>query len=311
MKKSFIIAATILFASIWPASAQTSCPPPPNQVSVQVTANTSFDVSTQLYTYTYTLTSDSASVQDVVSFIVSFEGSIDNMDEPRGWGHAVMSNGSMLHWSADEAADFPPGVVDQGQLPPSAFPIKPGTSMTGFVFTSPKAPGPVKYIVHGYSPIPPQASEEDAEQLSTVCGITGSFLSRGVSGTTMGPVNFLPVNISIKPPAASPVPMNVGDRGVTPVAILGSSTFDVSTVDISTVLLGPGNASVFGPGSPGSNGKADIEDVNNDGFPDLVLHFRSQQIGVQCTDTSLLLTGKTQNGTPLRGAQDIQVVGCQ
>jgi hypothetical protein len=311
MRKISIVVSTILFASFWPAIAQTTCPAPPNQVSVQVTANTSFDPSTQLYTYTYTLASDSASVQDVISFIVSFEGSIDSIDEPQGWGHAVMSNASMLHWSADVAADFPPDVVDQGQLPPAAFPVKPGTNMTGFVFTSPKSPGPVKYIVHGFSPIPPQASEEDAEQFSTVCALTGSYLSRGVSGTTVGPVNFVPVNISIKPPATPPVPMNVGDRGTTPVAILGSSTFDVSAVDISSVLLGPGNAAVFGPGSPGFSGKADIEDVNNDGFPDLVLHFHTQQIGFQCTDTSLLLTGKTQNGTPIRGTENIQPLGCQ
>jgi hypothetical protein len=182
--------------------------------------------------------------------------------------------------------------------------------MTGFSFTSPKAPGPVKYFVHGYSPVPPQASEADAEQFSTVCGLKGSYLDRGVTGTTLGPVNFISVGISIKPPAAPPVPINPGDRGVTPVAILGSSTFDASTVDISSVLLGPGNAAVFGPGSPSSNGKADLEDVNNDGFPDLVLHFRSQQIAVQCTDTSLLLTGKTQNGTPIRGTEAIQVLGC-
>ncbi len=310
MKRILIALSAVILSSISLATAQTTCPPPPNQVSVNVTANPTLDPTSQLYTYSYTLTSSSASVQDVVSFIVAFEGSIDNINEPQGWDHGIMFNGSMVHWSADVAADFPPGVQDQGQVPPSAFPVKPGASMTGFSFTSPKAPGPVKYIVHGYSPIPPQASEDDAEQFSTVCGLKGSYLDRGVSGTTLGPVNFISVNISIKPPAAPPAPINPGDRGTTPVAILGSSTFDVSTVDISSVLFGPGDATVFGPGSPSSNGKADFEDVNNDGIPDLVLHFRSQQIAVQCTDTSLLLTGKTKDGTPIRGSEGIQVVGC-
>lgn len=183
--------------------------------------------------------------------------------------------------------------------------------MTGFVFTSPKPPGPVKYVVHGYSPIPPQDSEADAEHFSSTCNLKGSYMDRGVSGTTLGPVNFMAVNISIKPPAAVPVPMNPGDRGTTPVAIRGSSTFDPSTVDISSVLLGPGNASVFGPGSSSSSGQMDLEDVNGDGIPDLVVHFHTQQIGVHCGDTSLLLTAKTQDGTPIRGSQAIQTVSCQ
>ncbi len=309
--KRLIGLSVMFFCSFLVANAQTPCPPPPNQVTVTVTANVSFDSTSQLYTYTYTLASDQSSVQDIVSFAVSFENSINNIADPNGWDHGLMFTGSTVRWSADVATPFPPGVQDQGHVPPSAFPVKPGTSMTGFSFTSPKPPGPVKYYVHGYSPIPPQTSEADAEQFSTVCGLKGTFLQRGVTGTTSGPVNFVSVSISIKPPAAPPVPMNIGDRGVTPVAILGSSTFDASTVDISSLLLGPGNATVFGPGSPGSNGQADLEDVNNDGFPDLVVHFRSQQIGVQCTDTSLLLTGKTKAGTPIRGSEAIQPTPCQ
>lgn len=311
MKRMLIAFIAIILGSISLVNAQTACPQPPNLVSVHVTASTSFDPAAQLYTYTYSLASDSVSVQDVVSFAVAFEGSISNLNDPQGWDHGMMFTGSTVRWSADVAADFPPGVEDQGQVPPSAFPVRPGTSMTGFSFTSPKAPGPVKYFVHGYSPVPPQASEDDAEQFSTVCGLKGSYMDRGVTGTTSGPVNFIAVNISIKPPAAAPVPISPGDRGATPVAILGSSTFDASTVDVSSVLLGPGNAAVFGPGSPSFNGQMDLEDVNNDGFPDLVLHFRSQQIGVQCTDTSLLLTGKTQNGTAIRGTEAIQITGCQ
>lgn len=309
MKKTFC-AFGFLLSSVLLTYGQTTCPPPPNQVSVTVTPTASLDPVTQLYTYSYTLASDSSSIQDTVSFAVNFEGSIDNINDPQGWDHGIMFNGSTVRWSADVAADFPPGVTDQGQVPPPAFPIHPGSSMTGFSFTSPKPPGPVKFVVHGESPIPPQASESDAEQFSTVCGLKGSFMDRGVSGTTLGPVNFITVGISIKPPAAPPVPMNPGDRGNIPVAILGSATFDASTVDVSSLRLGPGDAAVFSPGNSGGS-KATLEDVNGDGFPDLVVHFPSQQIQVQCGTTSLLLTGKTTSGTPIRGTEAIQAVSCQ
>ena len=309
MKKILYVLGFLLF-SILLADGQTTCPPSPNQVSVTITPTVSQDPATQIYTYSYTLASDPSSVQDTVSFAVNFEGSIDNINDPQGWDHGIMFNGSTVRWSADVAADFPPGVTDQGQVPPPALPIHPGSSMAGFSFTSPKAPGPVKYVVHGESPIPPQASESDAEQFSTVCNLKGSFMDRGVSGTTLGPVNFITVGISIKPPAAPPVPMNPGDRGTVPVAILGSATFDASTVDVSSLRLGPGDATVFAPGNSGG-AKSTLQDVNGDGFPDLAVHFPSQPIQVQCGSTSLLLTGKTTNGTPIRGTEAIQTVSCQ
>ena len=135
-------------------------------------------------------------------------------------------------------------------------------------------------------------------------------MDRGVSGSTLGPVNFITVGISIKPLAGAPVPMNPGDRGAVPVAILGSATFDASTVDVGSLRLGPGDATVFSPGNSGG-AKSTLLDVNGDEFPDLLVHFPNQQIQVQCGSTSLLLTGKTTNGTPIRGTESIQTVSCQ
>lgn len=91
MKRMLIAFSAVILGSISLVNAQTTCPPPPNQVSVHVTANPSLDPATQLYTYTYTLASDAASVQDVVSFAVAFEGSIDNLNDPQGWDHGSCS----------------------------------------------------------------------------------------------------------------------------------------------------------------------------------------------------------------------------
>ena len=68
----------------------------------------------------------------------------------------------------------------------------------------------------------------------------------------------------------------------------------------------------FGPeGATEAHGKGYIEDVNGDGKPDLVLHFRTQETGIACGDTEAVLTGETFAGDPLQGADAIKTVGCK
>jgi hypothetical protein len=54
-----------------------------------------------------------------------------------------------------------------------------------------------------------------------------------------------------------------------------------------------------------------IEDVNGDGIPDLVLHFKTQASGIKCGDTKVVLTGKTKSGSMIAGSDSMQTVGCQ
>ena len=51
--------------------------------------------------------------------------------------------------------------------------------------------------------------------------------------------------------------------------------------------------------------------MNSDGLPDLVLHFRTQDAGVQCGDTSVSITGQTVNGISIQGSDSITTVGCK
>ncbi len=112
-----------------------------------------------------------------------------------------------------------------------------------------------------------------------------------------------PVIIDIKPGSDSNS-INPKNKGVIPVAILTTSTFDATTVDPLSVKFGPNGATE-------AHGRGHIEDVNHDGRLDLVLHFDTQETGIQCGDTSASLTGKTIGGQAIAGFDLIRTVGCK
>ncbi len=302
------IGGLLMVAIAWSSAlgqVTVTCPAPPNQLTATVTSSVTFDSTTQLFTYTYALSNGANSAQEINSFNLDFTPPVQNLINPPGWTHAIFKRRSTLGWAATDPVPLPPGVDDNSEVPAGIAQIKPGQSLAGFSFQSPKPPGPVKYFVTGFVEIPPQDDEEGAETLVEQCPQSvGNLPDLAVVGTTQGPVNFIPVTIEIKPTAAPPVPINPGSQGATPVAILGTSNFDVTTVDQSSVRLGPNNAVPL-------KDSGHFEDVNNDGTPDLVFQFPTQSIGVRCNDTALFLTGKTANGTGIQGSEAIHTVGCK
>jgi uncharacterized repeat protein (TIGR03803 family) len=111
------------------------------------------------------------------------------------------------------------------------------------------------------------------------------------------------VTIDIKPGSDSN-PINPGSKGKIPVAILGTETFDVATVNAALVRFGV-------HGAQAAPAMFAVEDVNDDGRPDLLLHFNTQETGIQCGDTSVPLTGVTFDGRAIQGSDRIQTVGCK
>jgi hypothetical protein len=109
------------------------------------------------------------------------------------------------------------------------------------------------------------------------------------------------VGIDIKP-GSEPNSINSKSQGVIPVAILTTDTFDASTVDPSLVLFGA-------TGSEAAPVQSALEDVDGDGDIDMILHFKTQETGIQSGDISASLTGGTFSGQIIQGSDCIKTVG--
>jgi hypothetical protein len=98
---------------------------------------------------------------------------------------------------------------------------------------------------------------------------------------------------------------NINGHGVIPVAILGSEDFDVSNIDLTTLLFSGLEVRVRGNKEP----QCSIEATNLDPYPDLVCHFiddpNSWTIG---NSESATVTGALLDGTPFEGSDSICVV---
>jgi len=115
------------------------------------------------------------------------------------------------------------------------------------------------------------------------------------------------IDIDIKP-NSDPNSINTKSMGVVPVAILGSDTLDVTDVVVSTLMFG--NASPAHDLSDPDTYNEHIQDVNGDGFLDLVSHYKQKDIGIACGDTEATLTADLLDGTTIEGTDSVNPKGC-
>jgi hypothetical protein len=127
--------------------------------------------------------------------------------------------------------------------------------------------------------------------------VTVSLIGSGVI------VAEIEVTIDIKP-GSDPNSINLKNKGVIPVAILTTDTFDATTVDPLSVEFGP-------DGATEAHGRGHIEDVDGDEDLDLLLHFKTQETGIACGDSATFLTGETFDGQRIVGSDSISTVNCK
>lgn len=125
------------------------------------------------------------------------------------------------------------------------------------------------------------------------------------SGNTATATQNVTVNPAIKviaidiKPGSYPNSINLKNNGNVPVAVLGSESFYVSTIDSSTVTFANAKALNIGQG---------LEDVNGDGYMDKVFHFKTSELNLTNSSTEASLEGKTLAGENFKGSDSVRIV---
>jgi len=116
----------------------------------------------------------------------------------------------------------------------------------------------------------------------------------GVATVDMGAYEFqlIEISIEIKLPT-----INLGSKGRCPVAVLSTDAFYASEVDPASVR--------FADTSPVHSS---LEDMDEDGDIDLVLHFMTRELTIDPADTEAMLIGQTYSGQLLVGTDSIKIV---
>lgn len=134
-----------------------------------------------------------------------------------------------------------------------------------------------------------------------------------IESNTIVPINWpteppsedetIEVSIDIKP-GETPNCININDKGVIPVAILGSSEFDASQIDTTSLSFSGLSVRVRGNGLPSCS----LNDVNGDGFPDTECRFEDDAEEWLEGESDATVSGMLFDGTEFTGTDSVCIV---
>jgi hypothetical protein len=117
------------------------------------------------------------------------------------------------------------------------------------------------------------------------------------------------VEIDVKP-ETEPNTINPKSNGVTTVAILTTSVADGDTIDFDPWDRLDKMTIRFGPYRAKPDKEPEAVDVDLDGDLDMLLQFRTQQIGITCSTIQLGISAKTYDDVTAIGSDAIITPGC-
>ncbi|MDX2495105.1 MAG: hypothetical protein QNK27_09115, partial [Desulfuromusa sp.] len=127
-------------------------------------------------------------------------------------------------------------------------------------------------------------------------GVLGGLPDPGPSSVTVIIEPRINVQIDIKP-GSYPNSINLKSKGKVPVAILTTDDFDAYGVDPDTCEFA---------GAYPLRWK--MEDVNNDGYHDMLLNFYTQELDLTKESTEATLEGETFDGLQIVGTDSVKIV---
>jgi hypothetical protein len=140
----------------------------------------------------------------------------------------------------------------------------------------------------------------DLSNLQVFYGLYGYGATHSVAFNDIvvdGCLAEIPAEIDIKP-GSCPNSINLGSKGVTPVAVLTTDDFDASCVDPASVE--------FAGAAPL---RWVMEDVDCDGDMDMLFHFKTAELALDASSTEATLTGcETCYGNPISGTDSVNIV---
>jgi hypothetical protein len=209
---------------------------------------------------------------------------------------------------AGEIKDYMGGVTVGTYVPNQPFRVRMDIDMTARTWSV-----AIDDEMNGFQDDPVTANLAFANSDADLPAVGSVDASMQTSFTTSPPttVAYDDIEVSVTTETVSldlspgPFPSIVVPRSRLQIAlsIPGTPSFDATTVNPATVRFGA-------TGTEAPPASYSLTDVDGDGDTDLALRFRTEQTGIQCGDTSAILTGRTYGGVMIRGSVAIRTIGC-